>query len=326
MMKTPFDFIEEKHFCKNINIEEAKILFRKSIKMVEIETFSYCNRKCWFCPNSFIDRVSKNYYLEESTYLNLLQELATINYSEMISFSRYNEPLADKIILERIKQCREKLPNALIHTNTNGDYLDLDYLENLYIVGLNSINIQVYLNNKQKFDDKLVIAKMKEMLKKLNLPYKMTIEDYSNWYQAELEYKDMKIKMYARNFDKNGCSRGSSLEINNKYERTSPCLSPFYHIYIDYNCNVVPCCNIRSDNPKHKKFILGNLQEESIFDIYVNNTFVKWRKMLFNYKKKKYPCDTCSFITFDDENTNFNKLPINANQWKRKIISLFKSS
>ena len=37
--------------------------------MVEVEVHSYCNRVCWFCPNSFIDRKTKTYYLNENLYL-----------------------------------------------------------------------------------------------------------------------------------------------------------------------------------------------------------------------------------------------------------------
>ena len=32
---------------------------------IEIEIFSYCNRKCWFCPNSFVDRRSENLIMPE---------------------------------------------------------------------------------------------------------------------------------------------------------------------------------------------------------------------------------------------------------------------
>ena len=33
-----------------------KDLFKKHLKLIEIEVFSFCNRKCWYCPNSYIDR------------------------------------------------------------------------------------------------------------------------------------------------------------------------------------------------------------------------------------------------------------------------------
>lgn len=324
MQTAVFEFIEKQHFKTGLPRDEICNLFKRSIKMVEIETFSYCNRKCWFCPNSFIDRFSENIYLDEQGYLNILEALATINYSGMISFSRYNEPLADKIILKRMQQCKKVLPKALIHTNTNGDYLDMEYLGKLYDSGLRSLNIQVYLGNEEKFDDELVLNKMKTMLKKLPLPYKMTVEKINKWYEAELMYKDMTIRMYARNFLINGCNRGESINLSDNYLRTSPCLSPFYHIYIDYNGNVVPCCNIRSDNPKHKKYVLGNIFKENIFDIYGNNKFVQWRRSLFNYDIKKGVCKTCEFVTFDNERDEFIKLPLNKISVLKRIISYFK--
>lgn len=46
----------------------------KYIRMVEIEIFSFCNRKCWFCPNSFIDRNSTNILMQEELYLKILNE------------------------------------------------------------------------------------------------------------------------------------------------------------------------------------------------------------------------------------------------------------
>lgn len=117
--------------------------------MVEIEIFSFCNRKCWFCPNSFIDRNSTNILMQEELYLKILNELKSINYNNMISYSRYNEPTSNrKIFIKRLKQAKTIIPNATLHTNTNGDFLSRDYLDELYEAGLKSMNIQSYLNKK----------------------------------------------------------------------------------------------------------------------------------------------------------------------------------
>ena len=67
-----------------------KTIFKKNLKMIEIETFSYCNRKCWFCPNSFIDRISDNKIMPEDVYLDLIDQLAEVDYSGEITYSRYN--------------------------------------------------------------------------------------------------------------------------------------------------------------------------------------------------------------------------------------------
>ena len=45
--------------------------FKESLKFIEIEIFSYCNRKCWFCPNSFVDRISHNHLMPEEKYLEI---------------------------------------------------------------------------------------------------------------------------------------------------------------------------------------------------------------------------------------------------------------
>ena len=113
-------------------------------KSCEIELFSYCNRTCWFCPNSFIDRRSKKEYLSESVYLSVLEELRDNGFSGEISYSRYNEPLADDIFFERVAQAKKLLPNILLRTNTNGDYLTPEKIEQAEQSGLGLLNIQLY--------------------------------------------------------------------------------------------------------------------------------------------------------------------------------------
>ena len=97
-----------------------KELFKKQLRLIEIEIFSYCNRKCWFCPNSFIDRISDNKIMAEETYLDLLSQLQQIDYSGELTYSRYNEPTAKKdLFLKRVAQARKMLPNVILRTNTN---------------------------------------------------------------------------------------------------------------------------------------------------------------------------------------------------------------
>ena len=107
-----------------------KRVFKENVRTVEIGISSFCNRKCWFCPNSIIDRNSCNIELNENLFLKLLSELREINYSNYIYLHRYNEPLYNKeLLIKRIKQVREYLPQAYITIFTNGDYLTLDYLK-----------------------------------------------------------------------------------------------------------------------------------------------------------------------------------------------------
>src|ERR1700744_1681408 len=39
--------------------EDMQALFVQTVTNIEIEIGSFCNRRCGFCPNSFIDRISE---------------------------------------------------------------------------------------------------------------------------------------------------------------------------------------------------------------------------------------------------------------------------
>ena len=49
-MATAFDFVTAEHFLIAPDRTAAQTLFKRSVVMVEVEVFSYCNRRCWFCP------------------------------------------------------------------------------------------------------------------------------------------------------------------------------------------------------------------------------------------------------------------------------------
>ena len=294
------DVIQKIHFLipNKIGDDEMAIL-KKSLNLVEIETFSFCNRRCWFCPNSYIDRHSDNVYMNDVMYDNILKELSTINYDKTISFSRYNEPLADRVILKRIKQARNILPESNLHTNTNGDYINEQYLEELRQNGLNSINIQLYMEGYNHDGAK---EKLKKMIKKIGrLPYDIVIDKPNEWLQAKVYYHDMNIQVYARNFLKNGCNRGELLNVKS-IERKSPCIRPFTDIYIDYSGKVMPCCNLRSDAEEHRKYILGDLNNQSLFEVYFSKSAVSWRKRGIKSVQDIPPCNTCNFDVIEDYN------------------------
>ncbi|PID50128.1 MAG: hypothetical protein CR991_02950 [Proteobacteria bacterium] len=290
-----FYFIKTAHFTHQKGIQSRE-LFRRSVNFVEIEVFSYCNRVCWFCPNSFIDRRSANIYMIESVYLSILNDLASIKYAGTISYSRYNEPLSDKVIIERIKQARAALPSAILHTNTNGDYLDSDYLDALSKAGLNSLNIQVYLANHERYDHEKMKKIMKKLHKRLGISVPLAKDKQNEWLEARFDWKGIKIRHYARNFEINGCNRGDTVPIDQHYQRNTPCFSPFRHLYIDYNGKVMPCCNLRSDIETHQTAIIGELSSETnIFDLYAGMRLSQWRSALVDFSAKSGFCKTCSF-------------------------------
>src|SRR5262249_55562895 len=158
--------------------QRSRDLFKLCVKFVEIETFTYCNRKCWFCPNAIMPaRQDKagNRYMDEELYLRILRDLASIGYDGQIQFGRYNEPLADRIILTRIRQARQHCPNGWLYTHTNGDFLTREFLDELRAAGLTAIALQSYLGNNDHYDEERMLARQQQQLRKLRVQIARTI-------------------------------------------------------------------------------------------------------------------------------------------------------
>jgi MoaA/NifB/PqqE/SkfB family radical SAM enzyme len=316
--KNPFACVQARHLASSPSETMSKSLFKKSIRLVEIEVFSFCNRTCWFCPNSYIDRRSENQFMPEPLYRKILENLQDIDYKETISYSRYNEPLADPIIFERLELARTMVPNAVLHFNTNGDYFNKDILHQLYDSGLRSLNIQVYLPGKSPYSDKLAAKLLMERLTKYNLTFEFGFSRPLDWLEYHVPFKDMKIRIYARNFSKNGSDRGAAIqELSQDKIRHSPCLVPFTDIYIDYNGKVVPCCNIRSDIEAHTDFVLGDLNDknQSLFTIFQSPTAAAFRKNLIGFHAKDFPCDRCNFAQLGTSAVNYKRAERLLKKW-----------
>jgi len=193
--------------------------------------------------------------MDETVFKKLIDELAEHNYSKTISFSRYNEPLSDKELLNhRIAYIRKKLPNVKTVANTNGDY------------GTDGVDID-----------------------------ELTVMDYDTVLSPEeldkIEGTNSKVT-YTRLSGIN--NRGGSLDIQSTYKRTIPCMEPSYFVGIDYTGDVVPCCNIRHDIKDHKPYILGNIHNNKLDDILESEKAKLFRKQVQDIENLPKPCQSCS--------------------------------
>ena len=286
----------EESLFRESSIEESKALFSKYVDMVEVEAFSYCNRDCWFCPNSFIDRRSSNTFLETEKYEALLQGLSDINYRKLVSFSRYNEPFSSDKIYSYAALARKYLPEARIHTNTNGDYMSMKALRRAHEAGFNSVCIQIYLPKDRDDIPEEIESYRQKILKRIpDLDFK-PVRMQETWHEYQSDFKGMDVRLRWRNFKENGTNR-AGIKVSNYGDRVSPCTQPINKVFIDYNGKSMPCCNLRSDLEAHEHAILGELTEDrnSIFSIYGSRAIAGWRKGLSGFGPKGGVCKTCRF-------------------------------
>lgn len=249
----------------------------QNLRLIELELFAHCNRRCKWCPNCYIDRQNNLESLNLSILIKLIKELKEINYSGYITFSRYNEPMSDIDTLKAVcAAIKKELSNCTLVSNTNGDFFNRENLTNLAI---DELTIMDY--------DGLGINKCKERLKQAGC--KITnIED--NFIYAT--FNNMKILYYV-NWQENYIpgNRGGSLPIQTPI-RTYPCTEPLYFIGINYDGTVSPCCNIRSDVFPHRSYLIGNLYNQSLQEI-------------LNSQKRKEFIEYCEKASFEVDSPCF---------------------
>jgi 2-deoxy-scyllo-inosamine dehydrogenase (SAM-dependent) len=100
---------------------------------VEVETTTYCNRRCTYCPNSIFDRGSRKneVLMPEDLFHKIVADLGRNYFANQFSPHNYGEPLADPRMPHLLKLARKEMPQARIALYTNGDFLTLDLFREL---------------------------------------------------------------------------------------------------------------------------------------------------------------------------------------------------
>ena len=109
---------------------------------IQIQTVSWCNRSCTFCPSGKfpVDKV----FMPVEVYHRVINQLQAVNYAGRVSPYLMNESLLDKRLPDLITYTREQCPESWIAINTNGDALSERLLERLFDAGLNSLDVNAY--------------------------------------------------------------------------------------------------------------------------------------------------------------------------------------
>ncbi len=287
------DFLE-------VNPPSARALFARSVRRIEIEIGSYCNRVCSYCPNSFVDRRGTAKYMDDALFDSIINQLAEINYNGKLNFHRYNEPLSDRAYaIARISQARATLPRAVLTIFTNGDYLTRDYLHELYVSGCRHICATLH-TEPEEYADASAAEMLEKRLAKLGYPYDM--KTVPTGIQADVHVAgDLCFTYQVHDFGRvvNGDpvakDRGQALAPSVAARRTAACIIPFTEMQIEMDGTLVPCCHIRTDVPAHAGYALGKLTPGSdLFETWTNQAYVAWRKSLAEEGPKDPPCATCT--------------------------------
>ena len=287
------------HF--KINPSNARELFSRSVSKIEIEISDFCNRVCSYCPNSFVDRRITRNKMDDALFTKIVSQLGEIKWNGTLCFHRYNEPLSDRpYAIARIREARKFLPLARLRIYTNGDYLNRDYLHELYAAGCRSICATIHVEPSE-YSDESATAMLKKRLE--NLGYVSEIEKITIGVSAQVLVADdldfiYRVQDFGRDVDgiPVRVDRGGSIDPHTDIVRTEPCVMPVVEMQIETDGTMMPCCHLRSDVAEHKGCSLGRLTPESdLFTEWTNATYVGWRKSMSSHGAKGGVCATCLY-------------------------------
>ena len=276
------------------SLVKAKKIFKNNVDIVNIETSSYCNRKCGYCPVSVYGRNFKS-FIEPNLYKNIIKSLKSINYSHSVCLNLYNEPLSDKNFGFYINHARKNLPLSIIKTNSNGDYIkSLNDLVNLEKLGLNKITITMHTPKDKSYSEIYMKTSLKKFAKRINF---ILDQNHLNNLGFSFQLNKLFVNVQCINFFEEGTNRGGSVDKTlNLKERFSPCAKPYREFTVYYDGNVTPCCDIFNSRnyDKNRIYEVNSNDENSIFKIYASDKLSAWRKHLFGWNKKEGVCGKCS--------------------------------
>lgn len=266
-------------------------LFFNLVKYIEIEISSSCNRKCVYCTNARFDREKAT--LPKQYFLKIMEELQTIDYSNVIAFHQYNEPLLELDYLYWcIKKTRASLPCAILSLYTNGDYLNEEIYKELQHIGINEIHISCHLNENESWSQELSYQKIQAMKKKINLSKGRYLyeENRISWLPSQDEMfiseaikRDVKrinhISEYpfttyiiSTNFCEEGSSRMDKIEnikiVTKDDPKTFFCPCIIQTLNISHKGNCFLCWDCYDGSEDDQKYYIGNIADKSVFDIY----------------------------------------------------------
>ncbi len=241
---------------------------------IEISESGVCNRKCSFCPRSDPNYPEKNEFISFDLHKKLCDQLKEVNYSGLLIYSGFVEPMLDKNIYKLVQYAKNALPKASIEMITNGDVLNGKRLKKIYNSGLDRLQISLYdgIDQHKKF------IKLGKKLKLKN-----------NRYILRARYLPEE-----KNFGITLSNRGGMLKnaeykiLPTKETLKKKCFYPSYKFFMDYNGDVLMC-----SHDWGKKNILGNLKNENFLDIWLNNKTQTARNRLNRADRGFKPCNVC---------------------------------
>ena len=261
----------DRHLALSDRDEKTPPLF----SLIEFNLTGLCTRTCAFCPRHdprLFPNVNEHMLL--GLFEKIVQELGRMDYSGLLLFSGFSEPLLHPQIEEVLRLARLHCPQARLELVSNGDPVDAERLAALVGAGLDTIIISMYDGPHQE-------EKFSAMRQKAGLSQEQVVLRV-RWLPAEESFGIILT------------NRGGLAEIPQAGVKTltqarhHPCYYPFHMVMIDHD-GLAPLCT----HDWGRKLVIGDLNRQSLMELWTSDALRQVRLELAQGRRSQGPCRVC---------------------------------
>lgn len=252
--------------------------------MVGIETTTLCNQRCGYCPHADDEarrsKQKRGHQMPQTLFSNIIDQLQGFGFGGQITLNGYGEPLLDCLLVDRVREIREKLPRAYISINSNGAKLTAEKLQELIDVGLSHIDIT---NHHERGTG--AYADLEQKIEGLRADPK---------FGRYIFYKEQIGKIYNRGGAVNAEALDQYVKVGylaGPQDRLV-CLSNMFTLTIAVDGAVLICCNDFDHREPMGK--LGENGRESMEDIWCSEKFRRLRIEILRGDFRNRVCRRCN--------------------------------
>jgi len=276
------------------DVLEPVLLFTR----IQIQTVSWCNRSCAFCPSGKfpVDKV----FMPLEVYHRIIQQLQALNYTGRISPYLMNESLLDRRLPDLIAYTREHCPESWIAVNTNGDALSEKLLARLFDAGLNSLDVNAYDSPEQHTEHLALVNRFVAQRGDI-----MLRTSYSNsFFQGEniprstklINCRDMSFwepRFLAKIATPDLSNRSGNVPDSRQVREPLAlgCPRPWQQMYVNHRGEAVLCCN-----DWRFEVIMGDTAQATLAEIWQNDKYQHYRHHLQHNNRAMPLCATCDYM------------------------------
>ena len=221
-----------------------------------IELTEFCNRSCWYCPNS--QRQTPKIFITEDVLACFIERIKEIHWTGMVSYNGYGEPLIVPRLLDYIAKVTREVPRAFFCIFTNGDYLTGDQARTLFEAGIHHIMVTRH----PPFSD--------------------------NWDQRINEvHHQFPQTITVRTLRQDQIKNAAGL-LDFKAAPFSRCYVPSVGLTVCVDGSLRFCCA-----DYNKEYLVGNIKNKSIKELWYDERFKKIRRNLLFGKADLPVCRRC---------------------------------